>query len=160
MPLSLSSPAFEPGREIPARYTSDGADVSPPLSWSGAPDGTRSFALVIEDPDAPDPAAPKRTFAHWVVYDLPAEAASLAEAVCNDDEPLGAHQGLNDWNDVGYRGPAPPIGRHRYVHKLYALDTAIGDAGAITNGDLDRAIQGHVLEQAELIGTYARQPGR
>lgn len=145
MPLRLSSPAFAHHGTIPADFTCDGAGTAPPLAWTSAPEGTRSLALIVDDPDAPDPKAPKRTFVHWVAYDIPATAKSVD----------GAHrEGLNDRKQRGYTGPCPPIGRHRYFFKLYALDTELGDLGQPTKGDLERAMKGHVLEQAELIGTY------
>jgi hypothetical protein len=155
MSLTISSPAFPPMGAIPARYTCDGENISPPLVWSGAPRGTRSFALIVEDPDAPDPAAPKRTYVHWVLYDIPATTASLPEGATAADLPPGTREGTNDWRRTGYGGPCPPIGRHRYFFRLFALDAALGDRGALTRGDLLRAMEGHVLESAELVGTYA-----
>lgn len=155
--LSLTSPAFDAGAAIPSRFTCDGKDISPPLAWSGAPANTKSLALIVDDPDAPDPAAPKRVWVHWVLYNLPASAASLVEGASGTSLPPGAREGLNDGNDVGYGGPCPPIGRHRYFHKLYALDALLPDLGdKARKGDLERAMQGHVLAQAELMGTYQR----
>ena len=145
MPFELSSSAFAKNGEIPSAHTCDGANTPPPLRWANPPAGTRSFALIVDDPDAPDPKAPKRTYVHWVAYDIPATATSL-DAKHRD--------GVNDEHRRGYSGPCPPIGRHRYFFKLYALDTELGDLGEATKGDLERAIRGHVLEQAELIGTY------
>ena len=153
MALVLTSPAFEHQREIPARFTCEGADVSPPLAWSGAPSGTQSFALIVDDPDAPDPAAPKRVWVHWVVYNVPPSVTELPEAV--KDLPAGAKSGLNDWGRPGYGGPCPPIGRHRYFHKLYALDRTL-ELDRPTKADVERAMQGHVLGSAELIGTYQK----
>jgi len=157
MAFALASSAFEAGAEIPARFTCEGADVSPPLAWSGAPAGTRSFALVLDDPDAPDPAAPKRTWVHWVLYDLPASSAALPEALAPAALPEGARSGRNDWNREGYGGPCPPVGRHRYVFHLYALDALLGDLGSPTKQKLLGALQGHVLGQAELVGTYRKR---
>jgi Raf kinase inhibitor-like YbhB/YbcL family protein len=150
--MKLSSPAFDHQSEIPKRFTCQGDDASPPLSWSGAPPSTRSFALIVDDPDAPDPKAPRTTWVHWVLYDLPADCSALAEGVI----PAGAREGLNDWNKPGYGGPCPPIGRHRYFHKLYALDVLLGDRGPLKKAQLEKLIEGHVLAHAELIGTYAK----
>jgi Raf kinase inhibitor-like YbhB/YbcL family protein len=156
MDFTLTSSAFGPGGEIPVRHTCDGEDVSPPLAWSGVPDGTRSLALVVDDPDAPDPQAPTMTWVHWVVYNLPPTLEGLPGAVTAEDLPAGAREGLNDWKQTGYRGPCPPVGRHRYYHKLYALDCVLADEGAITKADLERRMVGHVLAKAELVGTYQR----
>jgi hypothetical protein len=156
--LTLSSPAFRPGEPIPRKHTCEGEDVSPPLTWAGVPAGTRSLALVIDDPDAPDPAAPKRVFVHWVVVDLPRTATKLAEDAARRGLPAGAHQGRNDWDKATYGGPCPPIGRHRYFHKLYALDVEL-DLAQPTKAELLAAIEGHVLAQAELIGTYEKGAG-
>jgi hypothetical protein len=122
MGFAITSPAFAHNTEIPAVCTCEGADTSPRLEWTGAPSGTKSFALVVEDPDAPDPAAPKRVWIHWVLYNIPTDATHLPEAV--SDLPAGTLEGTNDWNRTGYGGPCPPIGHHRYFFKLYALDTA------------------------------------
>lgn len=146
MALNLSSPAFGNHGSIPSEHTCDGDSTPPPLQWSGAPDGTRSFALIVDDPDAPDPKAPKRTFVHWVAYDIPASSTRLAD---------GHRDGVNDARGRGYTGPCPPIGRHRYFFKLYALDRELGDLGKPTKADLERAMSGHVLAKAELVGTYA-----
>ena len=155
MTLTLVSPAFSDNEAIPARYTCEGDDVSPPLSWSGAPPATRSFVLIVDDPDAPDPKAPRMTWVHWVVYDLPATATGLAEGV--ESLPGHAKEGLNDWKRSGYGGPCPPIGRHRYFHKLYALDKEIGELEPPTKKDVIEAMQGHVLAEAVLIGSYAKR---
>jgi Raf kinase inhibitor-like YbhB/YbcL family protein len=152
--MTLMSPSFEPHGEIPVRYTCEGDDVSPPLAWSGAPEGTRSFVLIVDDPDAPDPDAPKMTWVHWVLYDLPPTAGALAEAVVR--LPEGTREGLNDWRRTGYGGPCPPIGRHRYFHKLYALDAPLGDLGVPTKARVEQAMKGHVLARAELVGTYQK----
>lgn len=156
MSLTLQSTAFKHQGEIPRRHTCDGDDLSPALSWSGLPDGTRSLVLIVDDPDAPDPAAPKMTYVHWVLYNLPADSTGLAEGVSANDLPPGTHQGVNDWKRTGYGGPCPPIGRHRYYHKLYALDCVLPDLGKATKARVKQAMQGHVLEQAELVGTYHR----
>ena len=156
MPLLLTSPAFSHGGEIPKRYTCEGSDVSPPLTWSGVPQGTKSLALVVDDPDAPDPKAPKMTWVHWVLYNLPSTAGALPEAVAPEALPPGTKQGLNDWKRSGYGGPCPPIGRHRYFHKLYALDTVLSGLGSPNKEKLLKAMEGHVLDQAELVGTYEK----
>lgn len=156
MALTLRSPAFPPGGDIPAEHTCDGRDRSPPLEWSGAPPGTRSFALIVDDPDAPDPKAPKTTWVHWVLYDIPATATGLPAGADARSLPPGTREGLNDWKRTGYGGPCPPVGRHRYFHKLYALDTVLGDLGRPTKAKLEAAMKGHVLTQAELMGRYQR----
>lgn len=156
--MIIQSSAFEPGGDIPRKYTCDGEDVSPPLAWSGVPEGTRSLVLIVDDPDAPDPQAPKMTWVHWVLYNIPPQASGLPEAVASSDLPPGTREGLNDWKRTGYGGPCPPIGRHRYFHKLYALDTILPDLGTPTKAELEAAMQAHVLAQAELVGTYQRRP--
>lgn len=155
MSLTLTSPAFQPGGSIPPEHTCQGADSSPPLEWSGLPAGTRSLALIIDDPDAPDPAAPKRVWVHWVLYNLPPTSTGLPTAVTS--LPAGTRVGLNDSQEAGYGGPCPPIGRHRYFHKLYALDVVLPDLGQPTKKELETAMSGHVLAQAELMGTYQKQ---
>jgi Raf kinase inhibitor-like YbhB/YbcL family protein len=154
MPLTLTSPAFRHAGAIPERFTCDGEDVSPALAWSGAPAGTRSLALIVDDPDAPDPAAPKIVWVHWVLYNLPADSAGLPEAV--SALPSGTREGRNDWKRTGWGGPCPPIGRHRYFFKLYALDTVLPDLHEPAKAALEAAMEGHILESAELIGTYQR----
>jgi hypothetical protein len=154
MALQLTTPAFEHGKEIPSRCTCEGVDESPEVRWTGAPANTKSFALIVDDPDAPDPKAPKMTWVHWVLYDLPADATSLPEKTKR--APASAHDGLNDWKRAGWNGPCPPIGRHRYFFKLYALDTVLGDRGQITKTQLEEAMSGHILDQAETMGTYEK----
>ena len=156
MTLTLRSPAFAAGGAIPSKYTCDGANHSPPLEWSGAPDGTKSFALIMDDPDAPDPKAPKTTWVHWVLYDIPASASSLPEAVAPSHLPAGTRAGATSAKGTTYGGPCPPRGRHRYFHKLYALDTLLGDLHHPTAEHLEAAIRQHTLARAELIGTYQR----
>lgn len=153
--MKLESSAFAPDGDIPARLTCDDGDSSPPLAWSALPPGTRSLALIVDDPDAPDPAAPKRTWVHWVLYNLPADATGLAEGATA--LPAGTLQGLNDWNRTGYGGPCPPVGRHRYFHKLYALDTVLPDLHRPTKAKLEAAMRGHVLAESHLVGHYARR---
>lgn len=160
MDFRLESKAFAPGGEIPVRHTCDGPDISPPLSWRGVPEGTRSLALVVDDPDAPDPAAPRMVWVHWVVVDLPPDLAGLPEG-SSGRPPAPAVEGWNDWKGLGWRGPCPPIGRHRYYHKLYALDRTLELEGPVGKAELERRMVGHVLAKAELVGRFRRasQPG-
>ena len=155
----LNSSAFEPNGPIPAKYACEGEDVSPALTWSGVPSGTESLALIVDDPDAPDPAAPKMTWVHWVLYDVPPSAQGLSEAAGVNSLPRGTREGLNDWKRKGYGGACPPIGRHRYFHKLYALDIVLPDLGAAGKPELETAMEGHVLGRAELVGTYEKGKG-
>lgn len=141
---------------IPHRYTCEGDDVSPPLVWTGAPDGTRVFALIVDDPDAPDPRAPMTTWVHWVLYDIPGETSRLEEGVRPQDLPRGAREGRNDWQRTGYDGPCPPIGRHRYFFKLFALDKPLGDLGYLDARELQQAMAPHVLARTDLVGTYRK----
>ena len=157
MSLVLTSPAFLPGGEIPALFTCEGRDVSPALRFAGVPESARSLALIIDDPDAPDPKAPKMTWVHWVVYNLPPTTDGLPEALAAAELPAGAQQGTNDWKRVGYGGPCPPVGRHRYFHKLYALDIVLADLGPATKPELEAAMKDHVVAQAELMATYQKQ---
>ena len=157
MTLTITSTAFSPNGDIPKRYTCDDADISPPLSWAGLPQGTQSLVLIVDDPDAPDPKAPKMTWVHWVLYNLPPTTAGLPEGAKNEDLPSGTLQGVNDWKRTGYGGPCPPIGQHRYFHKLYALDAMLPDLHEPTKAKLEEAMRGHILAQAELIGTYQRK---
>jgi len=153
MALELKCSAFVQNGEIPTRYTCDGEDTAPPLAWSGAPAGTKSFALIVDDPDAPDPQAPKRTYVHWVVFNLPPEASGVGEGAALTGD---AREGKNDWGKNRYGGPCPPIGKHRYFFKLYALDTTVPDRSSTTKADLEAAMRGHVLAHAELVGLYQR----
>lgn len=157
MALKLTSPAFADGAPIPSLHTCEGEDSSPPLAWAGVPSSARSLALVVDDPDAPDPKAPRMTWVHWVLYGLPATSTGLPGAVSSRDLPAGTREGKNDWKRTGYGGPCPPIGRHRYFFKLYALDTVLPDLADPTKGQLEAAMKGHVLEQAELVGTYEKR---
>ena len=157
MSFMLSSSDFAHDGPIPKRFTCQGADVSPELQWSGAPEKTRSFALIVDDPDAPDPAAPKMVYVHWVLYNLPASLKVLGQAIEEDALPHGTLQGLNDWKRTGYGGPCPPIGRHRYFFKLYALDTMLPEAGRVTKAQLEQLMSGHVLAEAVLMGTYQKE---
>jgi hypothetical protein len=157
MSMKLTSTAFKHQAEVPSRFTCDGSNVSPPLVFSDLPSGTKSLVLIVTDPDAPDPKAPKMTWVHWVLYGLPADATGLREAIPAKGLPPGTLEGTNDWGRTGYGGPCPPIGRHRYVHTLYALDTVLADLDSPTRAKLLAAMEGHVLETVELIGTYQRQ---
>ena len=149
--LTLTSSAFRHQSPMDARFTCQGGDTSPPLSWSGAPAGTRSFALILDDPDAPG-----GTWVHWVLYDIPAAVTALPEGGAKK-LPAGAHEGTNSWDKTGYGGPCPPSGRHRYVHKLYALDAVLPDLHAPDAAALEAAMHGHVLAEAELVGTYQKK---
>lgn len=157
MAFALRSPAFADGAEIPVTYTCEGRDVSPPLVWQDPPAGTRAFALIVHDPDAPDPAAPRVDWVHWVLWDIPGEVRELPEDAGRVGLPRGTRQGLNDWKRSGWGGPCPPIGRHCYLFELYALDAPLGDVGRGTRTDLERTMRGHVLGRAVLIGTYAKR---
>lgn len=152
MPMTLTSTAFAHQGAIPKRYTCDGNDTSPPLAWQGVPDNAKSLVLIVDDPDAPDPAAPRVTWVHWLLYDLPPHDGGLPEAA--SELPSGTHIGVNDWHRSAYGGPCPPVGQHRYFHKLYALDIVLPDLGKPHKTQLEKAMQGHIVAQAELIGTY------
>ena len=156
MSLSITSPAFGPFEAIPKIYTCDDKDLSPPLAWTGVPAGTQSLVLIVDDPDAPDPAAPRMTWVHWVLYNLPANLQGLPEGLPEGRLPEGTGHGVNDWKRTVYGGPCPPIGRHRYFYKLYALDCRLPDLGRVTKPKLLQAMDGHILDQAELVGTYQR----
>jgi Raf kinase inhibitor-like YbhB/YbcL family protein len=155
MALTLTSTSFEPGGKIPSKYTCEGDDISPPLAFGNVPDGAESLALIIDDPDAPDPKAPKRVWAHWLLYNLPADTKGLPEDASRSGLPKGAVTGLSDRKQAAYHGPCPPIGRHRYFHKLYALDTTLPDT-ALTKAGLEAAMAGHILAQAELMATFQK----
>ena len=156
MALALTSLAFEHNGPIPARYTCDDKDISPPLEWSGLSTQAKSFVLIVDDPDAPDPSAPKMTWVHWILYNIPANVTTLAENIAVKNLPAGTREGKNDWQRTGYGGPCPPVGRHRYFHKLYSLDVEFPDLGQPTKAELEHAMKGHIIEQVELIGTYER----
>ena len=154
MAMTLNSPAFKQGGQIPSKYTCEGVDISPPLAWNGVPEGTKNLVLIIDDPDAPDPKAPQRVWVHWVVYNMPPDTKSLPENASKAELSQGTAVGLNDFKKTGYGGPCPPIGRHRYFHKLYALDTTL-DLRKATKPEIELAIS-DVLADAELIGTYQK----
>ena len=156
MSLIITSPPFKHDGAIPARHTCDGPNVSPQLDWTGVPSGTKSLALIVDDPDAPDPAAPKMTWVHWVLYNIPAGTGGLTEGIAENELPEGTLQGVNDWHRTGYGGPCPPVGKHRYFFKLYALDTVLPDLKRPAKAALEKAMRGHVIGQAELIGLYRR----
>jgi Raf kinase inhibitor-like YbhB/YbcL family protein len=156
MAMFLTSPAFENLHEIPGHFTCQGLNISPPLSWGKIPEGTKSLVLIVDDPDAPDPAAPKMTWVHWVLYNLPPDSEGLPEAVAAPDLPKGTLEGLNDWKKTGYGGPCPPIGQHRYFFKLYALDAELPDLCRPTKAQLEHAMERHVIERAEYMGTYCK----
>ena len=153
--MELTSTAFPAQGEIPVRHTCEGENLAPPLQWSGVPAGTQSLVLIVDDPDAPDPAAPLRTWVHWVLVDLPPTACGLPEG--GRPLPAGAREGLNDWRRPGYGGPCPPVGRHRYFFKLYALDRALPGLPRPTKAAVEQAMRSHVLAQAELVGTYIKR---
>jgi len=155
--MQITSLSFENQKSIAKKFTCDGENISPALELSGVPEGTKSFALIVDDPDAPDPANPRMTWVHWVLYNIPATVSSLPEGVKDKDLPKGTLKGLNDWKKTGYGGPCPPIGKHRYFHKLYALDIVLPDLMRPTKAKLEKSMAGHVLYKAELIGLYQRK---
>ena len=156
MMLTLKSGAFDNGGEIPSRSTCEGEDVSPPLVCTGVPETARSLVLIIDDPDAPDPKAPKMIWVHWVLFNIPPDVSGLLEGIVPEKLPPGMVEGLNDWTRIGYGGPCPPIGRHRYFHKLYALDTVLEGMNTPTKAKVEAAMKGHVIAQTELMGTYQK----
>jgi Raf kinase inhibitor-like YbhB/YbcL family protein len=155
--MKLTSSAFGENQSIPKVYTCEGNDVSPPLSWSGIPLSAKSLALIVDDPDAPDPAAPKMTWVHWVLYNIPPSATGLPEGVSASALPKGTLEGNNDWHRTGYGGPCPPVGRHRYFHKLYALDTVLPDLNHPDKKALEKAVKGHIIAETQLVGTYQKE---
>ena len=157
MPMIIMSPSFKQDGDIPARHTCDGPNISPMIEWSGVPTGTKSLALIVDDPDAPDPEAPRTTWVHWVVYNIPADANNLPETFSMEGLHAGTKLGLNDWNRTGYQGPCPPIGKHRYYFKLYALDTVLPDLHSPTKAALEKAMKDHILARSELLGRYQRK---
>ena len=156
MSLKLVSPAFAEGRAIPKKYTCEGQDISPPLTWSGVPPGAKSLVLIIDDPDAPDPKAPKMTWVHWVLYNLPASSTGLPEGVTSKALPWGTMVGLNDWKRATYGGPCPPIGRHRYFHKLYALNAVLSGLNQPNKAAVEAKMHPHIIAESMLIGTYEK----
>lgn len=156
MAMILTSPAFALGEPIPSRFTCEGNDISPELTWSAVPEEARTLVLIVDDPDAPDPDAPQLTWVHWLLYNIPADTFGLSEGIAPGDLPAGTLQGINDWHRTSYGGPCPPIGRHRYFFKLYALDRFLPDLGKAGKADVEAAMQGHILGNADLIGTYQK----
>jgi hypothetical protein len=161
MAFTLTSTAFTHNGAIPVVYTCEGKDISPPLAWTDVPRNAKSLVLIVDDPDAPDPKAPKMTWVHWVLFNIPPQCTALAEAVPSGALPKGTGEGLNDWKRTGYGGPCPPIGRHRYFHKLYALDTVLaGLPGKPRKSDIEAAMAGHIIAKVKLIGTYQKSGKR
>jgi Raf kinase inhibitor-like YbhB/YbcL family protein len=156
MSMSINSPAFNNHEPIPVKFTCAGSDISPALHWSNVPSTAKSLVLIVDDPDAPDPVAPKTTWVHWVLYNLPPYSEGLDEAVQPKALPEGTVQGINDWKLTGYGGPCPPVGRHRYFFKLYALDTSLTDIKNATKAQVEKAMHGHVIESVELMGTFEK----
>lgn len=152
--LALTSASFTHNSTIPSRHTCDGLNVSPALAWDNVPEGTKSLALIVDDPDAPDPADPRGTWVHWVLYNMPPNTHGLPEGVSATAMPQGTLQGINDWQRPGYRGPCPPIGNHRYFFKLYALNSMLPNLNQPTSAMLEQAMQGHIIAKAELVGRY------
>ncbi len=157
MALVVYSSGFDHMGPIPVQYTGEGKNISPPLSWSDPPEGTVTFALIVDDPDAPDPAHPTMTWVHWVLYNIPAVTRELKEGITTDELPLGTKEGINDFRRTAYGGPHPPVGRHRYFFKLYALSKEIEGLSRPTKRELEQAMAGAILANAELIGTYELQ---
>jgi Raf kinase inhibitor-like YbhB/YbcL family protein len=157
MTLRITSTAFAEGEQIPRRFTCEGEDVSPDLAWDGLPEGTRSLVLIVDDPDAPDPAAPRMVWDHWLVYNIPPGTPGLPAGVVSPDLPPGVLQGENSWGRAGYGGPCPPVGRHRYFHSIYALDCLLPDLETPDKSRLLLAMEGHILAHCELVGTFQSQ---
>ncbi len=156
MPFILKSNAFANGGAIISKYTCEGENISPPLSWEGVPDHTRSLVLIVDDPDAPDPKAPRMTWVHWVLYNIPRDATGLPEGIISGTLPTGTEEGLNDWGKTGYGGPCPPIGRHRYFFKLYALDTVLEGMYKPNKSQVEEAMRGHIIAKIEFVGNYEK----
>ena len=156
MSLTITSTAFQHNGEMPSVFTCQGKDLSPPLHWQGVPDNIRSLVLIVDDLDAPDPKAPKMTWVHWVLYNLPPDSRGLPQGCTSADLPPGTREGLNDWKRTGYGGPCPPIGRHRYFFKFYALDQELEAMDRPDKAQVEAAMKGHIIAQAELVGTYQK----
>ena len=156
MAFTLRSSSFVSGGQIPSKYTCEGEDISPALAWSDPPDGTQTFVLIVDDPDAPDPKAPKMTWVHWVLFNIPKETRELKEGVLPEELPFGTQEGVNDYRKTTYGGPCPPIGRHRYFFKLYALSSSITGLNHPTKKELEKAMEGSIIEKVELVGTYEK----
>jgi len=156
MTFTIRSSAFDHHANIPKKYTCEGEDLSPHLEWFALPEGSKSLVLIVDDPDAPDPKAPKMTYVHWLLYNIPTTSNGLMEAVASQDLPLGTKEGKNDWNKTGYGGPCPPIGEHRYFFKLYALDSVLPDLNYPNKAALEKAMMGKIMAEAQLMGTYKK----
>ena len=157
MTFKLTSPAFGQNGSIPPQYTCEGDDISPPLAWYDIPPGTKSLALIVDDPDAPDPAKPQRVYVHWIVYNISPITLKLPLNAARAGLPLKALHGTNDWGKQTYGGPCPPVGRHRYFFKLYALDMVLNSLKNPTKAELEEAMAGHLVGHAELVGTYEQR---
>ncbi|MGA2654628.1 MAG: YbhB/YbcL family Raf kinase inhibitor-like protein [Gammaproteobacteria bacterium] len=157
MDMTITASAFSANQSIPSLYTCEGKDISPALNWQNVPAQAKSLVLIVDDPDAPDPKSPQRTWVHWVLYNIPAQTNGLPENVGVLNLPQGTLNGLNDWNREGYGGPCPPIGEHRYFFKLYALNTVLPDLHKPTKAQLLQAMQGKVIQEVQMIGLYQKQ---
>jgi len=157
MPMTITSPSFKHDGDIPVRHTCDGLNISPKIEWSCIPAGTKSLVLIVDDPDAPDPDAPRMTWVHWVVYNIPADTNGLPETYTTEGLHSGTMLGFNDWNRAGYQGPCPLIGKHRYYFKLYALDIVLPDLKNPEKTALEKAMKGHILAHSELLGRCQRK---
>lgn len=155
--FQITSTAFGDQEEIPAKHTCEDKDISPALEWASVPEGTQSLALIVDDPDAPDPNAPKMVWVHWVLFNLPPDSQALPEGVSSDALPEGTREGLNDWKETGWRGPCPPVGKHRYFFRLYALDCRLDEQRQVDRARLDQMMQGHILGEAVVMGTYQKK---
>lgn len=156
MAFSISSSAFTNNSDIPTKYTCESDDISPELTWTNLPEGTKSLALIVDDPDAPDPNAPQMTYVHWILYNIPTNINKLKEGVAVEELPGGTLEGINDWKKTGYGGPCPPIGKHRYFHKLYALNDVLPDLNLPTKDKLLKAMERKIIAQTEIIGLYKK----
>ena len=156
MSFTLTSTAFTKGDSIPKKFTCEGENISPPLEWRGLPEGTRSLVLIVDDPDAPDPKAPRMTWDHWVLYNIPAKSTQLPEGVASSELPSGTKEGLNSWGKTGYGGPCPPVGKHRYFYKLYALNTILNKMDNPDKAQVEDEMKDHVIAEAELVVTYQK----
>lgn len=158
MEFLIASHAFQPQGDIPTKYTCEGQDISPPISWSNVPKEAKSLSLIVDDPDARDPDDPKmKNYVHWVLYNIPITANGLKGGITEKELPEGTVQGKNDWGKTGYGGPCPPSGKHRYYFKLYALDTVLPNLHEPTKAALEKAMSGHILSETQLMGTYQKK---
>lgn len=157
--MKILSSAFQDGQEIPTKYTCEGEDISPPLSWEDVPGNTKSLALIVEDPDAPDPKAPKMVWIHWVLFNIDPKSKGIPENAMAHELPKDSQQGLTSWKKTNYGGPCPPIGRHRYYHRLYALDLVFSNVQNPTADTLRQIMRDHVIAEAVIMGTYQKSKG-